>query len=432
MYSFNNNATTLTTELCRGLYSLLFSLLLPLFFLSWLGRLILGKQTVEWRRIQRFGIHLPKQTNTETLLIHCVSMGEVTAASHLIEVLLEQNPSLSVVVSTTTTSGAQQVNTIFADRVQHCYLPYDVPLLTRWFLYKIQPQQVLITEVELWPNLVNLCWRKHIPVSVINARMTARSMKQYQRIKALFNPMLHQLNKVCAQGQRDFDHYCQLGIAADKLHLTGNMKFDLEVGKLEQQAPIFDNNVLKQRFVLIAGSTHEPEEQLLLAATQQLLKSIPELLLIIVPRHPQRFEETFTLCQQSQLNTARFSSQQPLDQKTKVLLVDAIGVLKQLYALADVAFVGGSIAHRGGHNPLEAAAFSVPILMGPSQHNNPEICSTLADVGALKDVAEQQDIITQVEYWYANSDVRQSAGLAGQQILHDNAGATQKTLSLLF
>ncbi|QHJ12303.1 3-deoxy-D-manno-octulosonic acid transferase [Paraglaciecola mesophila] len=413
-------------------YTLLLSILLPFVFLHFCFQYFTKKTTSPGARIQRFGVNL-RTAETGGLLFHCVSVGEVVAAANVINAIRQLHPSIPVTITTTTATGAKQVTSLFKDTVTHCYLPLDLPWMMSRLLKQAAPAHVIITEVELWPNMIDQCWRKGVPVSVINARMTSNSMRSYAKISALFNPMLHKLYKICAQGERDFKNYQQLRTPKQTLLLTNNIKFEQTVlPDVHQLASEFAQMFnIAGRAIVVAGSSHAPEESVLLEAHKTVLQQYPKTLLIIVPRHPQRFDEVYQICQSSGLRCMRSSDQIPCDENTQILLVDEMGKLQALYALATIAFVGGSIADRGGHNALEPAAFAVPILMGPYRYNNPAICQVLRDGGALFEVNNAQQVSCNVLQWLDDDASRTRAGQAGKQVLQENSGAVYATLEAL-
>jgi 3-deoxy-D-manno-octulosonic-acid transferase len=322
---------------------------------------------------------------------------------------------------------------LFADRVEHAYLPYDFPLFLKLFLKTKRPTKVLINEMELWPNLCNQCWGLSIPIFIINGRMSEKSTKTYQKFPSLFKPMFEKITGICAQDNRDYQNYLTLGVAPEKLTLTNNIKFDLTISAqdIALSHTIKTNFALEQRLLIVAGSTHEPEEQILLEAYLALATVYPQLLLVIVPRHPQRFEKVHQLLQKQNIETVLMSEAKACKPTTQVLLCDQMGKLRSIYALADISFVGGSLADRGGHNALEPAAVGVPILMGESTYNNPAICKALADSGALLSVTDAQQIESACRTWLDNPEQRKLAGEAGKQVLSDNSGAIQKTLDVV-
>lgn len=412
------------------MYSVLIFLVLPFSILNFLFRKLLRKHPPGKQQLNRFGLGFSDQQQGG-LLVHCVSVGEVVAAANLIKCLQNQQPGTPIYITTTTPTGADRVKQIFSDSVTHYYLPFDAPFCMTRMLAKLKPTKVLITEVELWPNLIHACWKRHAPVYVINARMTDRSTASYAKIGRLFQPMLSKLTGVCAQGKRDYDNYLKLGMAPEKLYLSNNIKFDLSPTDSSQSAQLADTLNLVDRRLLVAGSTHEGEESYFIDAYRQLKKQFPELLLVLVPRHPQRFERVFQLCAQANLSTLRFSQENACEVGTEIILVDAMGKLDLFYALGELAFVGGSIADRGGHNALEPAAKGVPILMGPHRYNNPIICQTLEHAGALKMVNTVEEIVNHCSLWFADNQARSNAGSAGLKVISDNRGAVAATLNII-
>ncbi|ALT00099.1 lipid IV(A) 3-deoxy-D-manno-octulosonic acid transferase [Lacimicrobium alkaliphilum] len=427
----NHHPGAFRDKLSRSAYSLLWMLLAPVLAIVMLRRGHENRLQELKRLPERFGFGSAlKQTGG--YLFHCVSVGEVVAATPLIKKLQTLRPSQPITLTTTTTTGSERALELFGNSIQHCYLPFDIPFAMSRLLKRVKPDLVVITEVELWPNMIHCCWQKNIPVTVINARMTDRSVNRYRKLSWLAGPMLAKLSKVCAQGLRDYNNYLRLGVTEDKVVLTNNIKFDLpdiDVTALRQN--VIETYGTQHRKVLVAGSTHAPEEELLLEAYQQLKGKHQELLLVLVPRHPQRFEQVSELCLQHHLNVIRVSAGKPCQADTDILLGDKMGILKQLYALADIAFVGGSLSDKGGHNALEPAQLGIPILMGPSQYNNPQICAELEAGGALHTVKDETDLINQCHRWLRCPDAAREQGLAGQKTIHINAGAVHKTLDFL-
>jgi 3-deoxy-D-manno-octulosonic-acid transferase len=415
-------------------YSFIWLLIVPFALCHFIYQIIRRKPGYTKARLSRYGFTTLVQANqVNGILIHCASVGEVVAIQNLVEQLLDTNPKQHITVTTNTTTGADRVKLLFADRVEQAYLPYDFSLFITLFLNRKRPSKVLINEMELWPNLIHQCWRSNIPIFIINGRMSEKSTKTYLKFPSLFHPMFEKVTAICAQGTRDYQNYLTLGVRPDKLTLTNNIKFDLSISPhdLALSQTIKSNFALEQRLLLVAGSTHEPEEQILLDAYLALLKDYPELLLVIVPRHPQRFEKVHQLLQKQNIKTVLMSDQKPCAPNTQVLLCDQMGKLRSIYALADISFVGGSITDRGGHNALEPAAVGVPILMGESTYNNPAICQALADSGALLTVTDAQQIESACKNWLDNPEQKKHAANAGKQVLILNSGAIQKTLDVL-
>jgi 3-deoxy-D-manno-octulosonic-acid transferase len=316
------------------------------------------------------------------------------------------------------------------NKVTHTYLPIDLPWLMSSLLKQVKPDMLVIMEVELWPNLINQCYKyknkqgdkKNIPVCIVNARLTDKTTKGYQKFISLAQPMIQQLHRVYARNQTDFDNYLTMGITPEKLTLLGNIKFDIEPADMSAAQELRDALNLTKRKVIIAGSSHEGEESLIVEAYQQFKTQYPDLILIICPRHPERFIPVFEYLISHGLNTLKMSESDSAETTTDVLLGDQMGQLSKLYGVCDIAFVGGSFAKRGGHNPIEAAAFAKPIIMGPHVYNNPEICHTLADDGGLTIANNHFEFISQLNTWLSDQELSENTGKKALATLQNNAG----------
>jgi 3-deoxy-D-manno-octulosonic-acid transferase len=430
---------SVTQVLSRFAYTVLVTVIWIVAICRWCSLGIVRSAKFERKRAQRYGALgqlTPRQRGG--ILFHCVSVGEVVAASCVIKGLLNTQPDLPIVITTTTTTGAQRVRDIFGtsitDNLAHHYLPYDLPWLMSRLLAHIQPKLVCITEVELWPNLLAKTAQKHIPVCVVNARMTAKSARTYRKISGVFMPMLQQVTTVCTQGQRDADAYLSLGLAPEKLVLTHNVKFDQVSDVVVPESIIELSNTLKLlgKQVLLAGSTHQDEETFWLDVYKQLQADFPQALLIIVPRHPQRFAQVEAEILSSGLNYINWADRDKLNAQTQVLLVDAMGVLTPLYTCADIAFVGGSIVAKGGHNALEPASMSVPVIMGIHTYNNPVICDTLITAGGLRIVTDTTSARQLCHTWLSEPALADAIGRCGQTVILDNQGALARTLTQIW
>lgn len=421
-----------TAEITRFLYTVVWLLLLPFLLFSWLVKFVKYNNVIAKEYLSRFGITniKPKKGG---FWLHCASVGEVVAVQQFVERLLSKYPQLAITISTNTMTGRERVQQLFAHKVAHVYLPYDFPLFIYPLLKKIQPRMLLITEMELWPNLCHCSWREKIPVFLINGRMSEKSTGSYKKLAWLITPLLQKLSGICAQGSRDVENYIKLGADQNSLILTNNIKFDLAIDQRDYAVAqkICQDFNLQHRTVVVAGSTHAPEEQLMLDAYTNLVSQQPNLLLIIVPRHPQRFEVVNDLLVKQNISFVRLSQPIAAKESIQVILADKMGVLRALYSLANIAFVGGSIAPRGGHNALEPAALGIPIVMGRSTYNNPQICEALQQAGALVYIDDSQDLNKQCALWLANEPLRQQAAEAGKKVLSQNKGAIDRTLSAL-
>ncbi|NVK25050.1 MAG: 3-deoxy-D-manno-octulosonic acid transferase [Gammaproteobacteria bacterium] len=437
----SNRVSPIKTGVARLIYNVLLLVFLIVDFTKWLVSqwLVslklrdLNKVKRDWRWGQKFGflsVNRPDTNSGQTLLIHCASVGEVVAAIPLLKQMVNENPSLNAVVTTNTLTGKQQLqrsinNTELESCVVHDYLPVDLPGLMRRFIKFINPSLVMIMEVELWPNFINQTAKQNIPLVVVNGRMTDKTCKGYQRFHWLSQPMLFSIDHIFARNTGDFDNYQRLGISSERLQLVGNIKFDIDLPNQDDAANLKDAMGLNNRIVLVAGSTHEDEEQALIDAFKQLQPQYSELLLFIIPRHPHRFDAVFELITQHKLTVTRTSQSSSVEHNIQVLLGDEMGKLGQWYGIADMVFVGGSLVRRGGHNPIEAAAFAKPIIMGPHIYNNPEIVQTLADDGGVVLVNEQQQLRQVLNNWLADPEQKNACGLNGLNTIKQNQGVVQ-------
>ena len=414
----------------RTLYTLLFHLGLPLVAIRlWLRA---RKAPAYAQRIgERFALNLPA-LQPGGIWVHAVSVGESIAAAPMIRALLKRYPQLPITVTCMTPTGSQRIQALFADepRIQHCYLPYDLPWAAARFLNRVQPKLAIIMETELWPNHIHQCAKRGIPVALANARLSARSAKGYARFAGLTRPMLQEMSLIAAQTEAEAERFRQLGARPECVEVTGSIKFDLTI---DPQLLINASELREQwqalgRPVWIAASTHEGEDEIVLAAHRQLLASYPNALLILVPRHPERFNSVFELCQREDFATVRRSSGDLVEAQTQVLLGDTMGELLFLYALADSAFVGGSLVPNGGHNLLEPAALAKPVLSGPHLFNFLEIAAKLRDAAALEEVDDAQGLAVAVQRLFELPQDAQRMAEAGLKVMQLNQGALLRLL----
>ena len=403
------------------LYRVLWYLLLPLWVC---GHLVFIWRRAEFRQgfWQRYG-WLPKQTNAP-LLVHAASMGELNAVADMIKQLLAEG--LPVLVTTTTVTGRDRFQQLFTaeENIQHAYLPLDWGLAQRIMLARVKPCGVLLVETELWPNMLRLCHARKLPVWLINGRLSQRSAQRYKRFAGLTKSMLSHLSRLLVQDKASARRFAHIGADKARIDIMGSLKFDLAIPQ-----PKHDNLAqqwLQQGDVCwVCGSTREGEEAILLQAWGRM-QSVQQGLLVLVPRHPQRFDEVADLCDQSGLPWQRYSQANQITQQAgrRVLLIDAMGLLMDFYRLANVTLVGGSLVNKGGHNPLEPAALGKPVLMGPHCFNFALVCELLQKAGNLQMVAAA-DLDTQVAELLAQSERQTAMGLAGQQLIEQQRGSTQ-------
>ncbi|WP_434653853.1 lipid IV(A) 3-deoxy-D-manno-octulosonic acid transferase [Pseudomonas sp. R3-56] len=414
----------------RTLYSALFYLGLPLVAIRlWLRA---RKAPAYARRIgERFAWGLPTLV-PGGIWVHAVSVGESIAAAPMIRALLQRYPQLPITVTCMTPTGSERIKALFAEesRVQHCYLPYDLPCAARRFLDQVRPKLAVIMETELWPNHIHQCARRGIPVALANARLSERSARGYARFPSLTRPMLGEMSLFAVQTEAEAERFRQLGARAGTVEVTGSIKFDLTIDPqlLETASALRRQWQAVDRPVWIAASTHDGEDEVVLAAHQRLLASYPDALLILVPRHPERFDSVAQLCEREGFATVRRSSAQPVTAQTSVLLGDTMGELLFLYALADSAFVGGSLVPNGGHNLLEPAALAKPVLSGPHLFNFLEIAAQLRAAGALQEVEDAESLALAVQRLFELPRDAQRMAEAGLKVMRSNQGALQRLL----
>lgn len=412
----------------RYLYSLLFYLALPFVFLRILWR---SRRLPAYR--QRLGERLGfyPVTFDKCLWVHAVSVGETIAAIPLIKALQARYPNLPMVVTTMTPTGAMRVKLALGETVTHVYLPYDLPDACRRFLRAMQPVAGIMIETELWPNMVAACYEKHIPICLVNARLSERSAQGYQRVASLTREMLRQVTLIAANGRPDADRFIALGAPKEKVMVTGNIKFDLVIPDELATASIALRETLgKDRFIWIAASTHEGEEEIVLSVHQKLLEVNKKALLILVPRHPDRFDAVAKLCEQ-RFKTKRRSQAGMDNNAFDVFLGDTMGELLLMYSVADVAFVAGSLVPRGGHNMLEPAALCKPILTGPYIFNFAEIGALFFSANAMTKVTNIETLTEQLILLMQRPSERELMGKRALQVMNDNRGALAKQLAVI-
>ena len=414
----------------RTLYTLLFHLGLPLVAIRlWLRA---RKAPAYARRIgERFALNLPVM-QPGGIWVHAVSVGESIAAAPMIRELLKRYPQLPITVTCMTPTGSERIQALFANepRIQHCYLPYDLPWAAARFLERVKPRLGVIMETELWPNHIHQCAKRGIPVALANARLSARSAKGYARFAGLTRPMLEEMSLIAVQTEAEAERFRLLGARPECVEVTGSIKFDLSIDPqlLINARALREQWQAQERPVWIAASTHEGEDEIVLSAHRQLLASYPNGLLILVPRHPERFNSVFQLCQREGFATVRRSSGEPVAAQTQVLLGDTMGELLFLYALADSAFVGGSLVPNGGHNLLEPAALAKPVLSGPHLFNFLEIAAKLREAAALEEVEDAQGLALAVQRLFELPQDAQRMAEAGLKVMQLNQGALQRLL----
>ncbi|MBS9950516.1 lipid IV(A) 3-deoxy-D-manno-octulosonic acid transferase [Vibrio alginolyticus] len=379
--------------LVRIVYTLLLALASPLLLFG-LYKSKPNKPKFGSRWKEHFGITPKLKSNDKPIWIHAVSVGESIAATPLIKALKEQNPEQSILVTTTTSTGAEQIAKL-GDLIEHRYMPIDFGFAIKGFLKAVQPKQMLIIETELWPNTLHNVHKAGIPITVVNARLSEKSCQNYAKIQRLFNQIHPCLTQVLCQTDSDAERFERLGVEKKKLSVTGSIKFDIQISEqVKQQGQQLRAQLGKDRPIWIAASTHKGEDEQVLDAHRQVLKPHPNALLILVPRHPERFDDVFTLCQQQGFKTVRRTSTHAVETNTQVYLGDTMGEMLTLIGAADICFMGGSLIGDkvGGHNVLEPAALGVPIINGPSFFNFKEIVHEMKQNNLIKIVKNEDEL----------------------------------------
>lgn len=414
----------------RFIYTCIFYVAVPFILLRLLWRAFAAPAYAK-RWSERFAFFAPLKTDKKVIWFHTVSVGEFIAALPLIK-LLQARDDIFLVVTTTTPTGSERVRASLGESVFHVYAPYDLPDVLARFIKRIKPSLLIIMETELWPNTLAACAKRNIPSLLINARMSEKSARGYQKFSALTRPMLKNVTKALVQNNADAERFHRMGLPLANTEITGNVKFDLTLNdELRQKAAS-----LKQEWsqggnfvVWIAASTHQGEDEIILdafAACQQN-PTLKKLRLILVPRHPERFTGVTNLCESRGFVVAKRSAQK-VAANTQIIIGDTMGELLLMFGASDIAFVGGSLVPNGGHNFIEPAVWQLPILSGSHVFNFAEVARLLGDVGALTLVASANELAQQVERLVLDEVERHKRGAAALQVANENRGALGKTL----
>ena len=415
----------------RKLYTLGFYAAIPVIVMRWLLR-SLRNPAYRQRLNERFGRINPPD-KIASIWIHAVSVGETIAAAPLIKAIIRDYPDYAIVVTCTTPTGSAQVSKLFGDSVYHYYMPLDLPSTTRRFIQLIRPRLAIIMETELWPNLLTKLHQFRVPVLIANARLSTRSMSNYKKINSISRRMMQQLSCVAAQSQRDGEHFKTLGLPENRLNFAGNIKYDMQLPEdlSAQGQKLRQEWQSTTRPTLIAASTHEGEETIILDSFAEILAMHPNALLILVPRHPERFAKVIAICQKRNFNTTLRSSQQAVTADTQILVGDTMGELRLLYATADVAFVGGSLVPVGGHNFIEPATLGLPLLSGPLLHNFVEMSALLREASALTIIHNAKELATTVVKLFDDTSKATAMGQAALTMVNNNRGALSRHLQII-
>ncbi len=413
----------------RGLYSVVLYLLLPItvYHLVWRGFRV-REYFQRWD--ERYASY-PDSTAQPRVWLHAVSVGEVNAAAPLVNALRQLRPDIRWVITTITPTGSERVRSLWGDAVDHVYLPYDVPGSVGRFLGHFKPSLALILETELWPNLLFGCRDRGIPVYILNARLSARSLRGYRLLRPLIGRTLRTVTCVAAQSTDDAERFIQLGALPEQVQPLGNLKFDIATPNVREFTADFHAAVPAARPVWIAASTHEGEEQATIDLHRRLRREIPNLLLLWAPRHPERFPRVEALAREQGWKVSTRRQQHWPQADSDVFVIDTLGELMAFYGCAQVAFVGGSLQPIGGHNLLEPAAMGTATVTGPHLHNFSEISRRMREAGAVliaDDVAGVGDALLTL---LRDPEAREDMASAGCALVSNGRGALKRTVELI-
>lgn len=412
------------------LYTLAICLATPLLVARLLFRGIRNRQYhYRWR--ERFGRFRPPAFS-RSLWVHAVSVGEVNAAEPLVRALQARYPERGLVLTTVTPTGSERARQLFGDSVFHVYLPYDLPFAVAGFLKRIRPALAIIVETEIWPNLYRACRRRRIPLLIVNARLSERSMRGYRALGRLVSESMDCVTYVAAQSPADAARYRELGTPADRVGVTGYMKFDTQVpADAVTRGMEWREQWGAARPVWIAASTHEGEEQAVWQAHAALLEAMPNALLLIAARHPERFRLLESQARGQGFSVATRRQNRVARPHHQVFVIDSMGELMPFFAAVDVAFVGGSLCPVGGHNVLEPAALSKPVVVGPYTFNFEGITASLLEAGAALRVRDADGLATAIGECLQDPSRRRAMGEAGRRVFERERGAVGRVMQLI-
>ncbi|RUR17605.1 3-deoxy-D-manno-octulosonic acid transferase [Legionella sp. km535] len=409
----------------RLLYSFLMYLLTPFILLRlwWKGRKL---PAYRMRILERFSLG-DLESKPVDVWLHAVSLGEVIAAIPLIDAMLEKH--WSILVTTMTPTGSERVKARFGDKVAHQYIPYDLAGVLKRFFRQVQPRIGIIMETELWPNLIDQAHAAKVPLVLANARLSERSLKGYMKLRVLFKPVLNQFSAILPQSDDDARRFITLGARKEIVQVLGNMKFDLQTNTIDSAR----FNELKSHWgsdktVVIAASTHDDEETRILSELPRLQKAIPNVILLIAPRHPERFQTVYQLSTQAGFNTGLRSDLDTVSSANEVVVLDCLGELLGLFQISDYAFVGGSLVPVGGHNVLEPIAMNVPVISGNQVHNFKTICQDLKEAEAIQIVSQADELIDSIIQLHQDKEFQRRMVENATAVLESNKGSVLKHL----
>ena len=381
---------------------------------------------------ERFGFIKCYEHDRPVIWLHAVSVGEVNAAKPVITKLLEQYPQFEILVTTVTPTGAYTLKQYFADDIKHHYLPYDLPFSTKRFINEVNPKVLITMETEIWPNLYNACHKKNIPLLIINARLSEKSLNGYRLVSSLMKDTLDKVNLIAAQTKYDAERFIAIGAKKEKVVVTGNLKFDVtNPQSLTEQAESLKRYFSVNRPIWIAASTQEGEEEIILKSHLVVLKKIPEAILILAPRHPERMNKVVSLCDNEKLRHVKRTDDKAFSSEDSVFILNTLGELQLHYAAAQVAFVGGSLVNTGGQNMMEPASLGIPVISGKYTYNFTEVTQLLSENNALVLVSNAEELASEICKMLSDANLRHNMGEMGQKVIEENRGNLKRLMDII-
>ena len=381
---------------------------------------------------ERFGFITWKKSGRRVIWIHAVSVGEVNAARPIADFLLKEYSHLQIVFTTVTPTGAKTVENQFGKNVSHFYLPYDIPYCVKRFIKAINPCILITMETEIWPNLYQTCHQFRVPILLVNARLSQKSMRGYKLFSGLIDSTIKLVDKIAAQTQVDADRFIMLGASNKDVSIAGNLKFDIDIPhSIKEEAEPLRHDFSVNRSIWMAASTNEGEEEIILDAHKKVLSVYSNAILILAPRHPERADKIFTMCKKMGFLTTRRTEHESFSEKHNVFLLDTMGELQLYYAASEIAFVGGSLVNTGGQNMLEPAALNLPLITGPYTYNFLEVRKLLLESNALIQVSNYLELSEKVIELIGDANLRHNLGERARAVVLANRGSSQRAIDII-
>jgi len=381
---------------------------------------------------ERFGFINWKKSSKPVIWIHAVSVGEVNASKPIVNIFLKKYSHYKIVITTVTPTGIKTVSQQYGNNISCFYLPYDIPYCVKKFVKTINPCLLITMETEIWPNLYRICHQSKVPIFIMNARLSQKSMRGYQFFSGLISNTINLVDKIGAQTQADADRFVMLGASKKNISVIGNLKFDINIPQsIKEKAEPLRHNFSVNRPVWMAASTHEGEEEIILNAHKRVLSSYPNAILILAPRHPERADKIFTKCKKNGFETTRRSGSEIFNEKHNVFLLDTLGELQLYYAASEIAFVGGSLVNTGGQNMLEPAALNLPIITGPYLQNFLEVRDLLLEKEALIIVSNNYELTENVIKLLGDANQRHNMGERAYNVVMANRGSSERVITMI-